>query len=107
MIVSGGENVSSREVESVLASHPAVVDVAVIAVPHERWGEAVHAVVVPAAGRVVALGELVAQCETRLARFKAPRSLELVDALPRNAGGKVLKNVLRAPHWAGRERTVG
>lgn len=107
MIVSGGENVSSREVESVLASHPSVADVAVIAVPHERWGESVHAVVVAAPGRTVGLDELVAHCEPRLARFKVPRSVQVVDALPRNAGGKVLKNVLREPHWAAHGRGVG
>ena len=107
MIVSGGENVSSREVESVLASHPAVADVAVIAVPHERWGEALHAVVVASPGRVFAIDELVAHCESRLARFKTPRSVELVDVLPRNASGKVLKQVLREPHWTAHGRGVG
>ena len=107
MIVSGGENVSSREVESVLLEHAAVIDVAVIAVPHERWGEAVHAVVVAAPGHEVDLDALVAHCNDRLARFKAPRSLEVVDVLPRNAGGKVQKTILRAPHWAARERGVG
>ncbi|MEQ8842348.1 MAG: AMP-binding protein [Acidimicrobiales bacterium] len=107
MIVSGGENVASREVESVLLAHPAVADVAVIAVPDERWGEAVHAVVVPAPGYVVELEALVAHCAEFLARFKAPRSVETTDAIPRNAGGKILKAALREPHWAGRERRVG
>lgn len=107
MIVSGGENVASREVESVLLTHPGVADVAVIAVPHERWGEAVHAVVVPASGHVVDLDALVAHCTGALARFKAPQSLELTDEIPRNAGGKVLKAALRERHWAGRERRVG
>ena len=106
MIVSGGENVASREVESVLLAHPAVADVAVIAVPHERWGEAVHAVVVPAPGHAVALDALVRHCSGSLARFKAPQSLELTDAIPRNAGGKILKTALREPHWVGRERRV-
>jgi acyl-CoA synthetase (AMP-forming)/AMP-acid ligase II len=106
MIVSGGENVASREVESVLLAHPTVSDVAVIAVPHERWGEAVHAVVVPAPGQVVELAVLVEHCAGRLARFKAPRSLEVTDVIPRNAGGKVLKAALREPHWAGNERGV-
>jgi acyl-CoA synthetase (AMP-forming)/AMP-acid ligase II len=106
MIVSGGENVASREVESVLLTHPAVADVAVIAVPHERWGEAVHAVVVPSPGHAVELDALVAHCAGRLARFKAPQSLEVTDAIPRNAGGKILKAALREPHWAGHERGV-
>ncbi|GJM36821.1 MAG: acyl-CoA synthetase [Acidimicrobiales bacterium] len=106
MIVSGGENVGSREVESVLLGHPAVADVAVIAVPHERWGEAVHAVVVPAAGHAVELDALVSHCAGSLARFKTPQSLELIDAIPRNAAGKALKSLLREPHWAGNERKV-
>ena len=107
MIVSGGENIASREVESVLLDHPAVADVAVIAVPHERWGETVHAVAVPVSGHLVELDGLVAHCTRRLARFKAPQSMEVVDAIPRNAGGKVLKAALRVPHWAGLERRVG
>ena len=107
MIVSGGENVASREVESVLLTHPGVADVAVIAVPHERWGEAVHAVVVPAPGHVVDLDALVAHCTGVLARFKAPQSLEVTDEIPRNAGGKVLKAALRERYWTGHERRVG
>jgi acyl-CoA synthetase (AMP-forming)/AMP-acid ligase II len=107
MIVSGGENVASRQVESVLLSHPAVADVAVIAVPDERWGEAVHAVVVLAPGQRVELDGLVAHCDGRLASFKVPRSLEVIDEIPRNASGKVLKSALREPHWAGHERGVG
>src|SRR5690606_22546441 len=107
MIVSGGENVASREVESVLLTHPAVVDVAVIAVPDARWGEAVHAVVVVAPGTTVDLEGLAAHCDGRLARFKVPRSLEVGDEIPRNASGKVLKSTLRAPYWAGQTRRVG
>lgn len=106
MIVSGGENVASREVESVLLAHPAVADVAVIAVPHERWGESVHAVVVPSPGHAVELDALVSHCADFIAPFKAPRSLELTDTIPRNAGGKTLKTALREPHWAGHERRV-
>jgi acyl-CoA synthetase (AMP-forming)/AMP-acid ligase II len=107
MIVTGGENVASREVESVLLGHPDVADVAVIAVPDDRWGEAVHAVVVVRPGARVDLDALAAHCDGRLARFKMPRSIEVVDEIPRNASGKVLKSALRAPHWAGREREVG
>lgn len=107
MIVTGGENVASREVESVLLTHPAVADVAVIAVPDDRWGESVHAVVVAAPGRCVDLDELVAHCDGRLARFKVPRSVEVIDELPRNAGGKVRKSALREAHWAGTDRGVG
>ena len=96
MIISGGENVYPAEVENVLADHPAVQDVAVIAVPHEHWGETVKAVVVLRAGVVPADGELLAFARTRLARYKCPTSLEYVDTLPRNASGKVLKKDLRA-----------
>ncbi len=106
MIVTGGENVASREVESVLLEHPDVADVAVIAVPHERWGEAVHALVVARPGADVGLDVLVEHCAARLAHFKAPRSLDVVDAIPRNAGGKILKAQLRERHWAAQPRGV-
>jgi acyl-CoA synthetase (AMP-forming)/AMP-acid ligase II len=94
VIVSGGENVASREVEEVLHSHPAVADVAVVGLPDARWGEQVCAVVVVRAP--VAPEELVARCRDHLAGFKVPRRVEIVDALPRNATGKVLKHELRA-----------
>jgi long-chain acyl-CoA synthetase len=84
-----------------------VADVAVIAVPDARWGETVHAVVVAAPGHSVDLDALVAHCDGRLARFKAPRSLEVTDEIPRNASGKVLKSALRERHWAGHARGVG
>lgn len=100
MIISGGENVYPAEVENVLADHPAVADVAVIAVPHERWGETVKAVVVLREGSAVTLAELQEFARARLARYKCPTSLDVVTALPRNASGKVLKKVLREPYWA-------
>ena len=92
--MTGGENVSSREVEDVLSTHPAVGQVAVVGVPDERWGEAVCAVVVPRP-RPVTLDELVTHTRGVLGGFKQPRRLVLVDALPVNAGGKVLKRELR------------
>jgi acyl-CoA synthetase (AMP-forming)/AMP-acid ligase II len=95
IVITGGENVSSREVEDVLADHPAVGQVAVIGVPDDRWGEAVCAVVVPRNGVEVTLEDLVAHTRGRLGGFKQPRRLVLVDALPVNAGGKVLKRELR------------
>lgn len=95
IVVTGGENVSSREVEDVLADHPAVRQVAVVGVPDERWGEAVCAVVVPAPGSDPELADLVAHTRGRLGGFKQPRRLVLVDALPVNAAGKVLKRELR------------
>jgi acyl-CoA synthetase (AMP-forming)/AMP-acid ligase II len=95
VIVSGGENVASREVEDVLHDHPAVADVAVIGLPDARWGERVTAVVVARAGHTVDPAELVALARAHLAGFKTPREVVLVDALPRNAAGKVLKQQLR------------
>ncbi|NEK57070.1 long-chain fatty acid--CoA ligase [Geodermatophilus sabuli] len=106
MIITGGENVYSAEVESVLSQHPGVATCAVIGVPDETWGERVHAVVVPAGGTAPALEELQAFCDGRIAGFKKPRSMEVVAALPLSAAGKVLKRELRAPHWAGQERAV-
>lgn len=107
MIVSGGENVYPAEVENVLMTHPAVADVAVIGVPDERWGEAVKAVVVPAAGAAPTEAELIAFARTQLAGFKLPKTVDLVDALPRNPSGKILKRALREPYWAGRDRHIG
>lgn len=94
VIVSGGENVASREVEEVLHAHPTVADVAVIGVPDERWGERVCAVVV--VREPVAAEVLIAHCRAHLAGFKSPRRVEFVDTLPRNASGKLLKHQLRA-----------
>jgi acyl-CoA synthetase (AMP-forming)/AMP-acid ligase II len=107
MIISGGENVYPAEVERVLVEHPAVAEVAVIGVPDERWGEVPKAVVVPAPGQVVDEAGLIAFCRERLAHYKCPRSVEVVDELPRNQAGKVLKKDLRAPYWSGRERHTG
>jgi acyl-CoA synthetase (AMP-forming)/AMP-acid ligase II len=104
MIVSGGENVYPSEVEAVLAGHPAVADVAVIGIPDPRWGETVHAVVVGRPGLDTA--GLIAWTRGRLAGFKCPTSVTVATELPRNATGKVLKSVLREPHWAGHDRRV-
>ncbi|MET0459432.1 MAG: long-chain-fatty-acid--CoA ligase [Ilumatobacteraceae bacterium] len=106
MIVSGGENVYPAEVENVLMSHPGIADVAVIGVPHEKWGETAKAVVVPAAGTAPTADEIIEFSRTQLARFKCPTSVDFVEALPRNPSGKVLKKDLRAPYWEGRERLV-
>jgi long-chain acyl-CoA synthetase len=101
MIVSGGENVYPVEVEEALAQHPAVGEVAVIGVPHERWGETVKALVVPRAGAVADADELVAFARARLAGYKLPRSIEFVATLPRTPSGKVLKRELRERFGAG------
>ena len=107
MIVSGGENIYSAEVENVLAQHPDVAACAVIGIPSDRWGEAVHAVVVSRPGSTPAPDALMAYCADNIARYKCPRSVEFREALPLSGAGKVLKNVLREPYWAGRERRVG
>jgi translation elongation factor IF5A len=106
MIVSGGENVYPAEVENVLMSHPGIADVAVIGIPHEKWGETALAVVVKAPGVDVTEDEIIEFSRERLARFKCPTQVQWIDVLPRNPSGKVLKKDLREPYWAGRERRV-
>ncbi|HEX7784489.1 MAG TPA: AMP-binding protein [Sphingobium sp.] len=107
VIVSGGENVYSAEVEGALALHPGVAQVAVIGVPDERWGERVHAVVLPHAGATITEADLVAHCRARIAGYKCPRSVEFrAVTLPLSAAGKVLKSELRKPYWEGRTRNV-
>jgi long-chain acyl-CoA synthetase len=106
MIISGGENVYSVEVEAVLAEHPAVVEAAVYGVPHERWGEAVHATV-SVTGAATTAADLIAHCRARIAGFKVPRAIDLTtEPLPKSGAGKLLKNRLRDPHWADRERNI-
>ncbi|MFZ2469343.1 MAG: fatty acid--CoA ligase, partial [Parvibaculum sedimenti] len=106
MIVSGGENVYPAEVENALFGHPAIADVAVIGVPDERWGEAVKACVVLKPGQNVEVADIIAFAKTRIAGFKVPKSIDIVQALPRNPSGKILRRELRAPYWEGRERMV-
>lgn len=99
MIVTGGENVYSAEVERALSSHPAIAEVAVIGIPHERWGEAVHAVVLLRGGLTATAEGLREHCAERIARFKCPASVEFVDAMPMSAFGKISKPDLRARYW--------
>ncbi|AXQ30527.1 fatty acid--CoA ligase [Solimonas sp. K1W22B-7] len=105
IIVSGGENVASTEVEEVLLCFPQVADAAVIGVPDERWGEAVKAIVV-CAGEELDEEQLMEHCRRHLGGFKVPRSISRVDAIPRNGAGKILKARLREPYWAGVSRRV-
>jgi fatty-acyl-CoA synthase len=106
VIISGGENISSPEIEDALYQHPAVLECAVIGVPHEKWGETPRALVVLRSGHTVDESELLEFCRGRLAHFKCPTSVELVAALPRTATGKLQKYVLRERYWQGRERRV-
>jgi long-chain acyl-CoA synthetase len=107
MIVSGGENVYPAEVENVLMGHPAIADVAVIGVPHEKWGETAKAIVVKAPGAEVTEAEIIDYAKERLATFKCPTTVDWADVLPRNPSGKVLKKDLREPFWEGHDRRVG
>jgi len=107
MIVSGGENVYPAEVENALFSHPDVADAAVIGVPDDRWGEAVKAIVVLRPGVDPDPASIIAHCRNQIAAYKAPKSVDFVEVLPRNPSGKVLRRELRAPYWEGRARQVG
>ncbi len=95
MLISGGENVYPTEVEQVLYRHDRIQEVAVIGVPDERWGEVPMALVVPPQGETITLEEIEAYCRDKLARFKTPKHLAVLDELPRTATGKVLKRELR------------
>ena len=106
VIITGGENVSSIEVEDCLYQHAAVAEVAVIGVPDEKWGETIKALVVVREGTTVTEVELIGHCRERLAHFKAPTSVELRDALDRTATGKLQKYKLRQPYWDGRQKSV-
>jgi len=107
MIISGGMNIYPAEIEAALEQHPDIFDVAVFGVPSDEWGESVHAVVVPAAGRTLTEQDVIAFARQHLAGYKVPRSVTFVDALPRTGSGKILKRELRAPFWAGLDSQVG
>ena len=106
VIIRGGENLSSVEVENVIAAHPAVLEVAVVAAPDERFGEAPVALVVLKPEAVATVGELRAHCRAHLARFKVPREFHFRDSLPKGGTGKILKAELREPFWTGYESRV-
>ncbi len=108
MIVTGGENVYSAEVESAISTCPGVAQVAVIGIPHEQWGEAVHAIVVPQPGVEVSIEAVIAHTRTHIAGYKVPKSVELrAEPLPLSGAMKVLKRDLRAPYWKGRGKSIG
>ena len=106
MILTGGENVASAEIERVLYEHSAVLECAVIAIPDRQWGEVAQAVITLKLGRQASAAELVDHCRKHLAGFKIPKSIEFADALPKSGTGKILKKVLREKYWAGHERHV-
>jgi acyl-CoA synthetase (AMP-forming)/AMP-acid ligase II len=106
LIISGGSNIYPREVEEVLLQHPAVGEVSVIGVPHEKWGETVKAIIVLRDGTHADEQQLIQFCRERIASYKKPTSVEFVDALPKNAYGKVLKRELRERFWGHRGRKV-
>ncbi len=106
MIISGGENIASAEIERVIYGHPAVMECAVIAVPDDTWGEVPKAIVTLKPGQQATDTEIVALCRQHLAGFKVPKSVELVESLPKGGTGKILKRVLREKYWGGRPRRV-
>jgi fatty-acyl-CoA synthase len=107
LIISGGENISSIEVEGLLYKHPAVLEAAVVAAPDQRWGEVPYAIVVLKAGENTNEAELIEFCRARLAHYKCPKRVEFIDALPRTATGKIQKNLLREKYWEGKTKHVG
>ena len=106
MIISGGENVYPAQVESAIYGHPAVGEVAVIGVPDDTWGEAVKACVVPRPGSEIDPDDIIAFTRERLAGFKVPKTVDVIEAMPRNASGKILRRELRAPYWKDHDRQV-
>jgi long-chain acyl-CoA synthetase len=104
MIISGGENVYPREIEEVLYRHPAVLEAAVIGVPDEYWVEKVHAVIALKKGQEATAEEIIAFCKKNIAGYKTPKSVEFVDALPKNPAGKILKRELRDKYWKGTQK---
>ena len=107
LIISGGENISSIEVEGLLYKHPAVLEAAVVAAPDERWGEVPFAIVVLKKGASASEEELMSFARERLAHFKCPKRVDFIDALPRTATGKIQKNVLRERYWMEQAKRVG
>ncbi len=106
IIISGGENISSIEVEGVLYEHPDILEAAIIAIPHEKWGETPHAVIVKREGSTLDGKEVIQFAREKLAHFKAPTSVSFIDELPKTASGKIQKVRLRNEYWKEHERFV-
>jgi acyl-CoA synthetase (AMP-forming)/AMP-acid ligase II len=106
MILTGGENVYSTEVEHVIYEHPAILEAAVIGIPDEKWGEVVQAVVVLKPGESVKPDDLIAFCKNRLPHYKAPKSIDFVDELPKTGTGKIYKKGLKDKYWVGYDKRV-
>jgi fatty-acyl-CoA synthase len=106
IIISGGENISSVEVENTLYMYPKIFEAAVVAVPDPKWGEVPKAFIVPKPGETITVEEVTAHCRKHISGFKIPKMIEFLDELPRNAAGKIQKNALRNKEWAGHERRV-
>jgi acyl-CoA synthetase (AMP-forming)/AMP-acid ligase II len=106
MIISGGENIYPAEVESALCDHPDVAEAAVIGIPDDKWGEAVKAIVVMKPGKSATSSDIINFTRTRIAGFKTPKTVDFIEALPRNPSGKILRRNLRDPYWAGKDRQV-
>ena len=106
MIITGGYNVWPSEVENILYQHPAVLEAAVVAEPDEKWGEAIKAVVVLKPGATAVEADIIAFCKDRVARYKAPKSVDFTDDLPKNSAGKILRKQAREPYWKGQTRRV-
>ncbi len=106
MIISGGENIYPAEVESAVCDHPDVAEAAVIGIPDDTWGEAVKAIVVLKPGKQTTASDIINFTRSQVAAFKTPKTVDFIEALPRNASGKILRRHLRDPYWSGRERQV-
>jgi fatty-acyl-CoA synthase len=106
MIISGGENIYPAEVESALCDHPDVAEAAVVGIPDDKWGEAVKAIVVMKPGKSSTATDIINFTRTRIAGFKTPKTVDFIEALPRNPSGKILRRNLRDPYWVGKDRQV-
>src|SRR5438477_2933297 len=106
MVISGGENIYPAEVESAICDHPDVAEAAVIGIPEDKWGEAVKAIVVRKPGKTASATDIINFTRTRIAGYKTPKSVDFLEALPRNPSGKILRRQLREPYWAGKDRQV-